>query len=497
MKKLICVAMATVMVAGALAQGTFTIRRPADGARVRETVQVRIPKNSIPEGGYIGVVVNGKFLEAVLPDVEGDDYVYRLDTKKRQIADGKMTIETVLYMASEAAPVVLDRSAVTVTLDNSTSIQSPDKGFALRYKFVPGTERSYRMTINSSIAVVTQAQAQLGSRAAEIPQEEETFRYLVAVDNAYNVGGRYEGLVRLQALPEKGKDFAMLTTVDSAEPKKYYDYQMHPVYMRVTDVGREVFSAVPTYFPWEGTVGAEARLDLFALFPLPVLPTKNVQVGDAWQAAILDGELDLTKLHEVDSLVRSLPGRATLEAVEWEMGIPCAKIRSTLALGRNDLQGMRNVAGVQGEARNIQLESVVWIALDRGIIVREEKVVTVEALVEIAAAGGGTGGAPSGAAGGGGGPVGPEDAPGAGGRAGMMGPANPPALDRMIRTAFGQIYKLNQARGAGDDGGEGIPGAAGAAGVGTRGGAGGAGTGAAGVKVIYRVTNRTIRVLEN
>ena len=96
MKKFVAVAFALLAAGAALAQGTFTIRRPVEGSTVREIVTLRIPKNSIPEGGYLGILVNGKFLEAVAPSVDGNDYIYKLDTKRRGIADGTVNIEAVL-----------------------------------------------------------------------------------------------------------------------------------------------------------------------------------------------------------------------------------------------------------------------------------------------------------------------------------------------------------------------------------------------------------------
>ena len=134
------------MAGSVLAQGTFTSRRPVDGATVREDVAVRIPRGSIPTDGdnvigYIGVYINGKFIEAVLPPIEGDDYVYRLKSKERGIPDGDLEIEVVLFMDFADRAEIVERSSVRVTLDNYTSINVPEDGFKLRYKFVQGRRR--------------------------------------------------------------------------------------------------------------------------------------------------------------------------------------------------------------------------------------------------------------------------------------------------------------------------------------------------------------------
>jgi hypothetical protein len=500
--RLLTTALATLFVVGAFAQGTFTIRRPADGSKVREVVKVRIPKNSIPEGGYIGVLVNGKFLEAVVPDVEGSDYVYSLDTKARKIADGPMTIETVLYFYTQGAPQVLNRSSVNVTLDNSTSIvNSRPNGFDLRYKFYPGKEYVYNRTQQSTVAFVTQAQAQLGSRAAEIVLNTQKVRYLVAHANNYGT----EGLIRMQALPEKGKDYAYLVTSQNPEPTKFMDYEMHPIFMRITDRGREVFTSLPVYFPWEGD-STDARTDLFALFPPPVLPGSPKTVGQKWQAAIPQGSLDLENKDTIEKMVVNLPGSATLEAVEWEQGFPCAKIRSELSLGASDLKNLKGLEGVTGQAQSLKIESVQWFAIDRGIMIREDVRFTSEVLVEV-------GGAQGGASGSGGGPGTPGLRGASGAGAGADGGASGSRSIRRTGITPGDFLTssffdefdplaLMQQRGGGvgrpgEGDGDGAGGPSGQGFGPATGGRGGASAGSSvPVKVILRQTSRRSTVLE-
>lgn len=495
MNRLFAAALATVLVAGALAQGTFTIRRPVDGSKVRETVKVRIPKNSIPEGGYIGILVNGKFLEAVVPDVEGDDYVYNLNTKERKLADGPMTVEAVLYFYTQGAPMVLNRSSVNVTLDNSASLinTNPD-GFSLRYRFTPGREYTYNRSQQSVVSIVSQAQAQLGSRAAEIASPPINVRYLIAHHNNYG----NEGLIRIQALPEKGKDYAWLNVVGATEPQRYRDFEMHPIFMRITNTGREVFTSLPTFFPWEGG-SVDARTDLFALFPPPILPSRKVAVGDSWQAAIPIPQLELEKQHEQDKYILNQVARGTLEAVEWEQGIPCAKIRTELSLGADDLKGLGSLDGVEGETQNLKIESIQWFALDRGILIREELRQTSEQLVEV----GGSGGAGGGAGRGDGGSEGV--APGGGRRGGggapgsdFEGSVRPGSINAftMGGPSFAvsqRLFQVGLGSGPTTTGGQG----GGAAGFGQEGAGGAAGGGGSvGVKMILRQQSRVITILE-
>ncbi|MBX3111968.1 MAG: hypothetical protein KF857_08160 [Fimbriimonadaceae bacterium] len=515
MKKFVAVAIAMGLMGMAMAQGTFTIRRPLDGSTVRETVKVRVPKNSIPESGYLGVVVNGKFLEAVMPEEEGQDYVYDLDTKARGIPDGPMNIELVLYqdMGEGRKPQVLNRSSVRVTLDNHTSIAVSEEGRRLRYKFKPGSEWVYNIKEQVSYAQVTQAQAALGSRPFETVLRDEDLRLLFAVDNSYSDSDGKEGLIRMQPLPTKGKDYAMLTVRGDAEPRKVMDYEMQPVYMRITDTGREVFGSMPTYFPMEGTAGEAYRIDLFALLPLPVLPTKAVKPGDVWQGTFLLGAYDLDKINEIDKLTQALPGRATFEGVEWQHGIPCAKLRTQVAVGAKDLKDVSNLGLQQGQANSVKVESLVWLAMDRGLVIRQELNVTQESLVEVAVSsgvGGGTGfGGPSG------GPAGLSGAGGAGrgGKGGFGDGAadiNRPDLPNFFLDPRidenGQIHMFQQGPGrppgAGFPGmqgkGGGAPGRPGApGGTGFPGGATGGGGGQATQKQIIRVNASIIMELES
>lgn len=425
MKRLAGTLLALTMCAVLSAQ-TFTIRRPANGSRVRETVAIRIPNKSIPDRGYIGIYVNGKFLEAVLPPVEGDDYVYRLDTKARGIPDGQTTIEAVLYQDQADKPRIINRSSVTVTVDNRTGIKLPEEGVRLRYKFTPGKEVVYQLQERNSISYVSQALAQIGSRGREIPLGLEKFRLMYAIDNAYNTPNGREGLIRIQALPDKGKDYAILTVVGETQPKRYYSHEMHPIYTRITDTGREVFSQAPSYWPMQGSGGQMARFDLFVPNPLPILPTRAIMPGESFPAATALPSFDLDKMHDVDDYFEAVDARGVFEGVEWQSGIPCAKLRTTVAQGAEDLKNV-TVGQIGGETQRVEMEQLIWFALDRGLVVRSELIMTQEALVTIGGGSGGGSGAPQGG-GNSGGPTGVADAPGVG------------SNDRSIRDMFQRLY---------------------------------------------------------
>jgi hypothetical protein len=361
---------------------------------------------------------------------------------------------------------------------NSASIAVPANGFRLRYRFAPRTEYIYNLQQRVAISTISGSQNRAGGRPAELPLEAEKVRLLYAIDNTYGNG---DALVRIQALTEKGKDHAVFTTSESSEPKMYYDYMMNPIYMRITNTGREVFGSVPAYFPMEGTSGStgeDISLQLYALFPLPTLPDKAVRPGDPWQSRFQNGILDLNKKDTVTRLTAKYPARGEFVSVEWEMGHPCAKIKNSISSGTKSLEGGSLAArGAAFADDKVELTETIWFALDKGVIVKSIRDLTIDRKME--SQGGGMGGPGFGNAPGVPG-VGAAGGPGGGGRMG------PPGDDRQ-KGGFG--------------GQEGTAGAAGAgpAGIGGRGGQGGArGGGQAPAQVQYmRIRQQSIFTLEN
>lgn len=367
MKRWISTLLAIGVVGIAAAQAPFTIVRPSDGAKVREKVRILIPKNSVPRGGYIGMFIDGKFIEATVPNMVGRYYEYTLDTKGRGIADGKHTIEAVLYMDYNNEPRIVDRSSIEMTIANKANIPIPDAGLQLRYKFQSGDDMVYTLLQRVAMNSISTRQQSLGGRAAELPLDYEKVRMLYAVENSYGNG---DGLVRMQALPLKGKRYAMLTPSGQTSPQVYYDTEMHPIYMRLTNTGMEVFGSVPEFIPFEG-INSEARVDLYANFPLPTLPTKRVRPGDVWQTRFQIGTFNLANMHNVNSVIESMPARGEFLGLEWEMGHPCAKIKHSLAAGAR-------ANGKSIATERTSMEELIWFALDRGEVLKVVRTISMD-----------------------------------------------------------------------------------------------------------------------
>jgi len=386
MMRLIGLVLGVCVAAMALTQGTFTIRRPADGSVVREVVKIRIPKNSVPSSGYVGFWINGKFLEASVPDVDGQDYVYQLDTKKFKIPDGKMTIEAVLYVDYQEAPKIVNRSSVEVQLDNASSIRVPPAGFKLRYKFIPGYQLVYNAEFRTVVSTISQSELNRGGRPAELPLDPERFRMLYACEGLNDKGY----LVRMQAAPNPGKDYIRLTIGGATEAARFPASDCAPIYLRLTGTGREQYGAAPFYVPMLGS-SAEGKTDmLFANFPLPILPTKNVKPGESWPGAYSAGSIDVNKIFESDKFTLNFPARGTLEGIEWEGGIPCAKIRNTITVGTQSPEGKQLQALGRAFADDkIELDETVWFALNQGVAVKIVRNMRIDRKVDTSSAGGG------------------------------------------------------------------------------------------------------------
>ena len=400
----------------AFAQGSFTIVRPFDGSKVRETIKVLMPKSSVPEGtGYVGVFLNGEFREAFVPKPSKDGKYLEYSLNTKDLEDKQYKLELKLYVDYSSQPRIVDTSSVDIVVANKSSINVPEGGIDLRYAFRPGTETIYRMQQRQVVNVISEAdQKKSGDRPFQISEDGEAIRLLYACDNAYSNG---DGLIRMQVIPDKGinnREYAKLTTSRETVAKKFYPEDMAPIYMRITNTGREVFGSIPDYFGFDGNLGSGDRFALFASFPLPVLPTKSVRPGDTWQPSFQFGALDLDKKAEVNTVINSAPARGEFKGVEWEQGHPCAVIKNSIAQGST----VKSRVGSQMQDiadRKVSFEETIWFALDTKKIVQYYRDITIEGKTDMGFAAGGSSsagaGAPPSAAPGGrsGGGKGPDD----------------------------------------------------------------------------------------
>lgn len=524
MNKLAGTLLIAALAGSAWAQGSFTIRRPVDGSTVRETVKVRIPLNSMTEGSYLGILINGKFVEAVIPKVDGADAVYELNTKEMRIPDGEMTLDVVLYQDGEP-PVERDRSSIRLNVDNYTSITPGIEGKLLRYRFAANTERVYETKLEQEIRVGSSLTmgGNTGRQGTLMGREEERVRLAYAVHNTYAGASGREALISVQARPDKDKDYAWITASGETTPKKYYREDMAPWYMRMTDTGREVFSGIPLSAGLESSGASQSLVNLYAFIPMPVLPSEPVNTGDVWEGAMLDADGGVEKLAgERKFFGAPVPARATLQNFEWFQGRPCAKI--TMEVGQADVAltafsggAAEAAAGAQGNS--LTLKETYFFDLTAGVVLHS--VLEYTTTMAVAAPAGGTGGN-TGGSGSGGRPGAGAAGGGGGGQSGELAEDNfnspmmfPGSLNFMMDGNLfefnpmfnnkGEVISIWQNRPGGGDGGPGgrggDDGQGGGFGGGSRFGAGQAGNAAAGGarsgSRLMRISARITRTLEN
>ena len=406
------VAFLSLTAVAAFAQAPFTLVKPADGAKVRETVPLTMPRNSVPEGSFIGITIDGKFLEAVVPqpNAAGTHLVYWLDTKKMGIADGWHQMGVTLFSSVNGRHQAVDQSEVRVHVGNHAGINVPDSGLLIRYKWARGAQWIYNVTMGMDLSTLSEAQNRLGGRAAQLPFSSENWRFLFAVDDVRNG----LGLVRAQFLPYKGKDYLVMTTSDDGAPRQVFQKEFAPLYRLLRPTGAEVYADIPSYFEIEGTGTGDLRTSLIGFIGLPILPTERLQIGESWQAAIDLMEPSIMEVRRTGVAASRIPARGTVEAVEWERGEPCVKLsyELTQAVGNRATRELELAGREFRDNDRLRIQEIAWISLRSGKMIRLDAVIEADTKVANPNAGGAGGNA-------GGGRLGPT--PAGGGAGGSRG----------------------------------------------------------------------------
>ncbi|GIV07152.1 MAG: hypothetical protein KatS3mg017_0354 [Fimbriimonadales bacterium] len=394
--------------AAALAQAPFTIVRPQDGARVREVVQIRFPVRSVPQGGFIGVSINGKFVEAVAPaaldsDRERGHYIYRWDTKRLNVPDGEHTIELTLYSNPEggAGARVLGRSSVRLQVENT--IKVPAEGVFLRYQWTPG--KMYRYDVRAVVKEVNEVQYS-GLTPEETMLVDISFKGdLNVMDFRNNLG-----LISWTPVPP-------VIEIQGGQPNVINSDRMAPVYQEIETTGRVRYQVSRL------ADSQQADVYYFWTADLPSLPPRRYKPGDRWNATI--ARYNPLRSGDVNEVGELIPVAARLERFEWERGYKCAKIVYEFT---GNLPGEIELGGVQLEKPKSVVRRTVYFAYDIGQVIRMTTAIQLEGTVRQDQFGGGIGGSggfggPPGFGRGSGGPGFPEDEGGMRGGRGSRGPA--------------------------------------------------------------------------
>jgi hypothetical protein len=379
--------------ASAQNQAPFTIRKPPEGATVREKVRVEIPLASIPEGGYIAYYIDGQFRVALAPTQEqrdkakpGQPYVFVWDTKapyrarfstKDEIpADGEHEIAAKLYAPDPAKGSVLkESSSVKITVQNK--FDPGNAPITLRYRFVDGSSRDYNRTGDTSI-VAGLTQGAGGTDNQELVAENSDL--LVAVEDKYPNGNAIvRNLLKTLTVRQGGQE----TTYPSEQLPK-------ALYQEVDPYGDVKYQNETVSFDQFAQMG----IPVSATLELPVLPRQPVAVGDKWQTSNVSLELPGTPPDKQPHVTVD----SSFDGVEWQGGYPTAKIHQHYDGSRGLKLKNILVDNIDVMDPQITLDQDIYIAYRSGTLVKIVRSldITGKTLQQVTPGAGGAGMTPGG-----------------------------------------------------------------------------------------------------
>ena len=353
---------------------TFLIANPAPLTTVRETFYVSIPKSSFPQGAYVGFWGNGKFIGAPAPSVVGRMNVYPIHTKHPKIPDGKLKLETVLFLETSKRSRALKKVSIDLVVGNHAGIFIPENGFNLHYAFKKNTPLVYEY--KEYIGPENKGEKSLSPI--------NLIRLLYSIENTYSDFCKpKEALIRLSVLPKIGKkeiqtrkDFALQAAQN--DPRS----EVLPFYLRMNAYGQEIFGTpapLITYSPEHKTqLGTKVNEGILNPELWPILPEKNVKVGESWNGNLQ--ALDLKKFQEPypSHLVKMVPAKVKFENVEWELGEPCAKLSYEASPTVEGLQAfLERLPRVVQEFSTFKAEKMtfnMWLSLSSRKIIRMDRI---------------------------------------------------------------------------------------------------------------------------
>lgn len=399
----------------------FTIRFPPDGATVREKVPIRVPLAAIPEGAYVAFSIDGQFRVALAPTEEqrerakaGQMFEYMWDTKQvvkiqrsnkeEAPKDGPHKITATLFVpksGSAGGSDVAETSEITVNLENR--ITTDPGPLSLRYRYEDGSNRTYARTGTTAIVGgVTQGLAAVG----DVELVGQSSNLLLAVEDVYDNGRAIvrNRLTRL-AIKQGGQETVYPT-----------DYLPKSIYQELDPRG--VVHYPPQDRPssdifWQMGIPVSATLDL------PILPAREVRVGDKWDTP--DVVLDIPGT--APEKQPKVTVKSTLVGFEWEGNLQTAKITQTYEGTPKEKSIV--FGNVVVDKPRIKFTRDVYLAYRSGVLVKIERSLEVSGTTTGTVAGS-VGGAGMSAPGG----------PMAGGMS-MMGGGAPPLMGGGMTSAPG------------------------------------------------------------
>jgi hypothetical protein len=334
-----------VMAVGAPARAAgLTLLRPRDGATVREQVKVVVPAASIPPNGFASLFVDGIFRVAQAPTANSQKPVtFVWDTKakltdtslpedKRTIPDGEHALEVRTYTDDGR---MAERAAVYVKVANRLPIREGQPIYlGYRFKVGDATKYAYSFDLKAS-----GSQNTTGTSPTSLP--EINYREFTKVTMFVEDWDGSKAFVRERRASPITISFGDVPqSVPIDESSRYYS---------IFPNGDTVFSSV---------MAREKRVPMYNQIGLPA---SSIRVGQSWRGAVKlwCGAFATGRVQ--------LPAVNTLEAVEWEHGVPTARIKSTY---KGTAKLNLPYAGIQDGIMDVTGTSILHFAPSKGKIVR-------------------------------------------------------------------------------------------------------------------------------
>lgn len=444
--------------ASAQNEAPFTIRRPPDGATVREKVKVLVPLASIPEGGYVAYYIDGQFRVALAPTAEQREnakpnamfefvwdtkapYKSNFTAKAEPPKDGEHEIAARLYAPTDNGPATALKDTSSVKINVQNRINAGDNPISLRYHFVDGQSRSYARTGSTSI-VAGLTQGANGTEDQEMVAQNS--------DLTFSVEDRYpSGSAIVRNLLDK-------LTVRQGGQEMIYPQDALPkaLYQEVTPTGHVTYQNNSATFEQFAQLGVPVS----ATLEMPILPAQPVRIGDKWQSSGVSLDLPGTPPDQQPKVVVD----STFEDIEWEGGYPTARIHQHYPSANGPTAKKLDsivVGDIQVMNPQITFDQDIYVAYRSGTLVRVTRTldITGKTMQAINLNGPGAnmaGGPPSMGAPRMGGPVGAPGMPSGGPPPGVFGPGGMGGRGQGMPPSAGMMNRMRGGRGMMSGGGD-------------------------------------------
>jgi hypothetical protein len=404
------------------ASSPLTLLTPRDGSVVRETVRLSIPRASVPPDGFVAVYINGRFRVALAaPPAEGEraaraPVTYDWDTKapltldttvqesERFVKDGPQVIEVRSYRSDgtiaetvKAQVVLQNRIEANTTQPVLLSYAQPTSAVGRTY------ELEHTVDVDANPGETAPRRAGVSSAGSGRLTHVETSTNLVSLEDVENASGT--------AFWRERRESPLTVAVNGL--KQIVRFETSSRYFSLTRQGLAIVSR---------QMEREQRDPLINPIDLPGRPVRlnetfntNVRIN---LGAYIPGSLRVSGIE------------ARLEAMEWQHGEPCVRIKMNYLGGRGRVDiPTWNVTGAELDIQ--RGSTTVWFSQRTNRVLRAQHEVegSIEVPVDASAGQGAFAGGPGGEAGpglmaggapGGGAPGVFAGGPGAGGAPGVF-----------------------------------------------------------------------------